>query len=80
MGDITEVVNAVFYISLCTILCTSISLAFKYCYKSKCKDVDICCIKIKRDIEVELQEDINIHSNSRDSIRLESPINYRNNK
>ena len=56
------------------------TLSIKYCYKSKCKDVEICCIKIKRDIEVELQEDINLNSNSRDSIRLESPINYRNNK
>ena len=64
MGDITEGVNAVFYISLCTIFCTSISLAFKYCYKSKCKEVSLCCLKI-----VEKQKDLN------NSITLESPSN-----
>ena len=58
MGDITEGVNAVFYISLCTIFCTSISLAFKYCYKSKCKEVDLCCLKIIRDVDIEKEEDL----------------------
>ena len=69
MGDITEGVNAVFYISLCTIFCTSISLAFKFCYKSKCKEVDLCCLKIIRDVDIEKQEDLsNINT-------LESPNN-----
>ena len=69
MGDITEGVNAVFYISLCTILCTSISLAFKFCYKSKCKEVDLCCLKIVRDVDIEKQEDLsNINT-------LDSPNN-----
>ena len=58
MGDISEGVNAVFYISLCTIFCTSISLAFKYCYKSKCKEVDLCCLKIIRDVDIEKEEDL----------------------
>ena len=69
MGDISEGVNAVFYISLCTIFCTSISLAFKYCYKSKCKEVDICCLKIMRDVDIEKQEDLN------NNITLDSPKN-----
>ena len=69
MGDITEGVNAVFYISLCTIFCTSISLAFKFCYKSKCKEVDLCCLKIIRDVDIEKQEDLS-NKNT-----LESPNN-----
>ena len=69
MGDISEGVNAVFYISLCTIFCTSISLAFKYCYKSKCKEVDICYLKIIRDVDIEKQEDLN------NNITLDSPNN-----
>ncbi len=78
---VDEGVNGMFYLSIATLICTFCTLSIKYCYKSKCKDVDICCIKIKRDIEVELQEDININNNSsRDSIRLESPINFKNNK
>ena len=67
MGDITEGVNAVFYISLCTIFCTSISLAFKFCYKSKCKEVDLCCLKIVRDVDVEKQEDLSNNINTLDS-------------
>ena len=68
MGDITEGVNAVFYISLCTILCTSISLAIKYCYKSKCKEVSVCCLKIVRDVDIEKQEDLtNNNQNNLDS-------------
>ena len=27
------------------------------CYKSKCRQVDICCIKIIRDVEAEEQSD-----------------------
>ena len=69
MGDISEGVNAVFYISLCTIFCTSISLAFKYCYKSKCKEVMCCCFKIIRDVVIEKQEDLSNINN------LDSPNN-----
>ena len=58
MGDISEGVNAVFYISLVTIFCTSFRLAIKFCYKSKCKQVDLCCLKIIRDVDVEKQEDL----------------------
>ena len=29
---------------------------FSYLYKSKCKEVSICCIKIVRDVEVEEKE------------------------
>ena len=58
MGDISEGVNAVFYISLVTIFGTSFSLAIKFCYKSKCKQVDLCCLKIVRDVDVEKQEDL----------------------
>jgi len=78
--SVDEGVNGMFYLSIATLLCTCMTLSIKYCYKSKCKDVKFCCIKITRDIETELKEDININNNSRDSIRLESPINYRNNK
>ena len=29
---------------------------FKLCYKSKCKEVDFCCIKITRDTRMEEKE------------------------
>ena len=30
----------------------------KMCYKSKCKEVDICCIKVIRDIQIEEELDL----------------------
>ncbi len=77
---VDEGVNGMFYLSIATLICTFCALSVKYCYKSKCKDIDVCCIKITRDIETELKEDINFNTNSRDSLRLESPINFKNNK
>ena len=35
-----------------------IGLIVRYSYKSKCKEVECCCIKIIRDIETEEREDI----------------------
>ena len=28
----------------------------KYAYKSKCKECSVCCIKIVRDVEIEVEE------------------------
>jgi hypothetical protein len=67
-------INSLFFLSLATMICGFFSLALRYCYKSKCKDIDICCIKIKRDTDIEYKEDVN----NIDSIRLDSPLN--NNK
>ena len=30
------------------------------CYRSKCKEVGLCCLTIKRDVQVEEHEDIEI--------------------
>ena len=50
-------VNGIFYLSLLTLLCTSISLSIRYCNKSKCLEFQCGCIKLKRDVDVEQQED-----------------------
>ena len=73
---VDEGVNGMFYLSIATLLCTCMTLSIKYCYKSKCKEVKCCCIKITRDIETELKEDI---QNPRESIKLDTPTNYYNN-
>lgn len=52
-------VNAMFYLSMSTILCTALTLSIRFCYKSKCSEVECCCVKIKRDVQVELEEDLN---------------------
>ena len=74
--SVDEGVNGMFYLSIATLLCTCMTLSIKYCYKSKCKEVSFCCIKISRGIEVELKEDI---QNPRESIKLDTPTNYYNN-
>ena len=58
MADLTEGVNAYFYISALTIIMGGIGLMIRYSYKSKCSEVELCCIKIKRNIEVEEHEDM----------------------
>ena len=50
-------IDAVFILSLSGLLCTSITLLIRFCYKSKCSSVECCCLKIKRDTEIEFKED-----------------------
>ena len=58
MADVTQGIDAYFYLSALTILMGGIGLIVRYSYRSKCKQVDCCCIKIVRDIETEEREDI----------------------
>lgn len=34
-----------------------VGVILKLCYDSKCSDIECCCIKIKRDIGKEVEED-----------------------
>lgn len=47
----------------------------KMCYKSKCKEVSICCIKVIRDTEAEEKETEFVLNN-----RPNSPSNNNNNE
>lgn len=38
----------------------------RMCYKSKCSTVEFCCFKITRNVEVEMKEDIELGSSSKD--------------
>ena len=58
MADVTQGIDAYFYLSALTIFMGGIGLIVRYSYKSKCKEVACCCIKIIRDIETEEREDI----------------------
>lgn len=52
--------NAVFFISLATIVVGAFGLSVKYCLKSKCEHLSLCCgiIKIDRRVDLEVQEHI----------------------
>ena len=58
MGDITQGIDGFFFLSLTTLICGGLGLLIRFAYKSKCKSVKFCCLKIDRDIETELKEDL----------------------
>ena len=67
MGDITSGIDSYFWITLGGLIFGSVGLFIRYAYKSKCSSVEICCVKIKRDIETELKEDLDNRTQSSNS-------------
>jgi hypothetical protein len=51
------VMSEVFYTGLYSSLIGFVLAIGSQCYKSKCKEVNLCCIKIIRDVEGEEQLD-----------------------
>jgi hypothetical protein len=51
--------SEVFWTFLISSVCGVILVGVRLCYKSKCKEVDFCCLKIVRDVEGEEQIDAN---------------------
>jgi len=47
-----------FYVGLYSALMGFVLAVINQLYKSKCKEVDICCIKIVRDIQIEEELDL----------------------
>ena len=45
--------SEVFWTFLISSVCGVVLVGVRLCYKSKCKEVDICCLKIVRDVEGE---------------------------
>jgi hypothetical protein len=58
------VMSEVFYTGLYSSLIGFILALGSQCYKSKCKEVNFCCIKIIRDVEGEEQLDSASRQNS----------------
>lgn len=54
----SQELSEVFYTFLITSVIGCILACGRLLYKSKCKDVSFCCIKITRDIDIEFKEDI----------------------
>jgi hypothetical protein len=52
----TDDYDAVFWITLATILCGSLGLAMKLCMKSKCERLSLCCglVDVERNVQLEL--------------------------
>jgi hypothetical protein len=54
--------SEVFYTFLITSVVGFILALGRICYKSKCSSIDFCCLKIVRNVEVEMKEDIELGS------------------
>jgi len=48
----------VFFITITSMGVAFLIAIFKYAYKSKCEEVDVCCIHIKRNVQAEIKYDI----------------------
>lgn len=60
--------SEVFYTGLYTSLIGFVLAISVQCYRSKCKRIKICCIKIERDVEAEEELDIQ-------QPRINNPVN-----
>jgi hypothetical protein len=58
--------SEVFWTFFITSLIGLILALGKICYKSKCSQIDLCCIKITRNIDAEVKEDIELGTSSKD--------------
>ena len=58
MGLPTSDLGSAFWLALAGVLSAMLGVMLQYCYKSKCKSFQICCLKIERDTTAEVQEDI----------------------
>jgi len=47
-----------FYVGLYSALMGFVLAVINQLYKSKCKEVDICCVKVIRDIQIEEELDL----------------------
>jgi len=50
--------SEVFWVGVYTSLIGFVLALARYAYKSKCSKIDFCCIKIERNTEGEIKEDI----------------------
>ena len=48
--------SEMFWMFLITSSTTFLFAVIKMCYKSKCSEVSVCCLKIRRDVNVEEKE------------------------
>jgi len=63
----SQILSEVFYTFLITSVIGLIIAVGKMCYKSKCSEINFCCIKITRNIEAELKEDIELNNKESES-------------
>jgi len=63
--------SEVFWTFLISSVCGVILVGVRLCYKSKCKEVDFCCLKIVRDVEGEEKIDANTTQRTTSSEKID---------
>jgi hypothetical protein len=60
MSDWIDTFDAVFWITISTLVCGSFGLVVRYCLKSKCDNINICCglVNVHRDVKLEAEEEM----------------------
>lgn len=56
----SQELSEVFYTFLITSVIGLLLGIGRICYKSKCSSIDVCCIKVVRNIEAEVKEDLEL--------------------
>lgn len=56
----SQELSEVFYTFLITSVIGLLLGVGRICYKSKCSSIDVCCIKVVRNVDVELKEDLEL--------------------
>jgi len=56
----SQELSEVFYTFLITSVIGLLLGVGRICYKSKCSSIDLCCIKVVRNIEAEVKEDLEL--------------------
>jgi hypothetical protein len=57
MANWTTEFNGAFFLSIATMVFGFLGLSIKYCLKSKCEDINLCGIHIKRRVDLEIEEE-----------------------
>jgi len=55
--------SEVFYAMLVSTLAGILITLGKMCYKSKCSEINLCCLKVTRNVEAEVKEDLELGNN-----------------
>jgi hypothetical protein len=56
----SQELSEIFYTFLITSVIALLLGIGRICYKSKCSSIDICCVKVIRNIDAEVKEDLEL--------------------
>jgi hypothetical protein len=62
--------NGIFFITISSGIFGMLTFCIRMLYKSKCREVDICCFHITRDVDIEANLDEIVGNNVQDEIPI----------